>query len=100
MEQAAAFVQRIIDAGKKEWRDLLVICPSAPDPPSRRTWHGSVAARAELDGFFWGFVDSSGLPPRSRSRSRLAASKGSVTLGGTVTLGSADGTGGNAARQR
>jgi predicted TIM-barrel enzyme len=50
-DEAAAFVQRIIDAGKTERADVLVLCHGGPiAEPEDVTW---ITERTrDLDGFF------------------------------------------------
>jgi hypothetical protein len=72
MKEAAAFVQRIVDAGKNERGDVLVLCHGGPIAEREDTaW--ILEHALEVDGFF-GPLPSSGSPRRSRSPSRRAAS--------------------------
>jgi predicted TIM-barrel enzyme len=51
MEQAAAFVQRIVDAGKNERSDVLVLCHGGPiAEPEDVAW--IIEHTSDVDGFF------------------------------------------------
>jgi predicted TIM-barrel enzyme len=51
LEEAAAFVQRIVDAGKNEREDLLVLCHGGPiADPEDAAW--IVEHTRDVDGFF------------------------------------------------